>query len=518
MENEITWDDPQFMNFLESCLRVETESMKNTLSDLKGEIKEFKTRIQNQLQARRELKNKTKNIQENYSALTAALNKQRKYLNETSERIELMKLNLDTDYKVKKLECDQFEKICAEYEKTWQEYYAKYEDFPLAKKRKEAKIRSEKLRIDKMVIEYKLNELEKTRKLNQQVKWLRMRVKIVEFARAVSNGSKLEESLRNSYKSIRDCKEELIVVNAELEVQTRKREEEKRNRALKMLEMPPPTINFSHIRSIYGRRLRTNFSENCEKNYENSLDSISVDTVMLEEMCTTEEMLSEHAYGLNVENEADPDEEKVADMEENDEQIDAEMEQEPLNVSKDKQTVQRSEDLEVPLAKRMKLIPEASPASKPKIVRAERSQLETSGPRIIGVETIRSPMGKNLNPASGSRGSQLSLASKSRYESPAKIDQNNPNPSSMFTPRHYDYSDSNFSFCVDNSENLKDDQISLYGGSVRDLCECSNISTPLQEAEMADVEKERASTSKKSFPQFDFSNIMKGNSGRKTLF
>lgn len=33
-----------------------------------------------------------------------------------------------------------------------------------------------------------------------------------------------------------------------------------------------------------------------------------------------------------------------------------------------------------------------------------------------------------------------------------KLDQNNPNPTSMFTPGHYDYSDnSEISFCIDEN-------------------------------------------------------------------
>lgn len=49
--------------------------------------------------------------------------RQGKYINEISERIELMKLNLDNDYKIMKMECDQFESIYKEYEEAWQAYH-----------------------------------------------------------------------------------------------------------------------------------------------------------------------------------------------------------------------------------------------------------------------------------------------------------------------------------------------------------------------------------------------------------
>lgn len=79
----------------------------------------------------------------------------------------------------------------------------------------------------------------------------------------------------------------------------------------------------------------------------------------------------------------------------------------------------------------------------------------------------------------GSRSSQLShpearmtKVASVRYASPARqLDQDNPNPSSMFTPRHYDYSDnSDLSFCVDNNMNLKGIQLLLsYDFNVSDV-------------------------------------------------
>lgn len=53
-------------------------------------------------------------------------------------------------------------------------------------------------------------------------------------------------------------------------MQLKKQEEEKKDRALKLLEMPPPKINFSHMRTIYGRRSRTSFPD-WKRNDENSI-------------------------------------------------------------------------------------------------------------------------------------------------------------------------------------------------------------------------------------------------------
>lgn len=55
----------------------------------------------------------------------------------------------------------------------------------------------------------------------------------------------------------------------------KKQEEEKRNRALKLLEMPPPKINFSHMRTIYGPRPGIGFPDGWKRNYENSIGAHS---------------------------------------------------------------------------------------------------------------------------------------------------------------------------------------------------------------------------------------------------
>lgn len=48
-----------------------------------------------------------------------------KYINEISNKIELMKLNLDNDYKVMELDCGQYESIYNEYERVWESYHVR---------------------------------------------------------------------------------------------------------------------------------------------------------------------------------------------------------------------------------------------------------------------------------------------------------------------------------------------------------------------------------------------------------
>ncbi|CAK9799102.1 hypothetical protein ANTQUA_LOCUS1862 [Anthophora quadrimaculata] len=520
------------------------------------------------LQTRKELKENTKNIQENISILTSTLDKQSKYTNEISYKIELMKLNLDNDYKVMKIECEQYQNIYKQYEKTWELYHAKYEEFPLAKERMEAKVKLKKVQVERMVVEYKINKFKKIKRQQEQITWLKMRAQIVNLARAYSNSTKLDRQLNALNEEVRNSQEELNRVKLELAAKIRKQEEEKKDRALRLLEMPPPRINFSHMRRIYGPR--TGFQDGWKRNEENSIDTLSVDTLMLEEMCQEEEnstnlrcsveMQEEEGKVCNsqpidgrsrsldqqeqpeVEHEdatSEVDENAGADaidahIEEMEHRVDRELEhfEQPSGLPEDKQTEQRSEDyteqLDYPVAKKIRLISTegmpASTASPIKNVQLERKRNlltdQPSGPKITKVEAVNYSLSSIKNTrASVSEESQLVVQSPMK-----KLKCDNTDRSSMFTPRHYDYSDnSNLSFCIEkNMSDLKDDQISLYDGSVRDFCECINTPASNEHAREIPAAESKAnapSTTKNlGFPRFDFSKILKKSSSRNNLF
>lgn len=50
-------------------------------------------------------------------------NRERNYMIEISNKIELMKLNLDNDYKIMKVDCEFYENIYNNYEKVWESYH-----------------------------------------------------------------------------------------------------------------------------------------------------------------------------------------------------------------------------------------------------------------------------------------------------------------------------------------------------------------------------------------------------------
>lgn len=67
-----------------------------------------------------------------------------------------------------------------------------------------------------MVLEYKVSELEKILKQKQRIAWLRMRAKIIVLARAISNYTRLAETLKDLDRNIDKRKEELNTIETEV--------------------------------------------------------------------------------------------------------------------------------------------------------------------------------------------------------------------------------------------------------------------------------------------------------------
>ncbi|CAL7941518.1 unnamed protein product [Xylocopa violacea] len=587
MENEIRYDDPQFMDIFESCLRAEIEKAENTLSGLRGEVRDVKAKVLAQLQIRRELKEKKKTTLENIAVLGNVADKLNKYMNELTTKVELVELNLDDEYKVMQQEYKQYKNIYDEYERTWESYHAMCEEFPLAKIRRTEKIKLEKVRIEKLQLEYKINEFEKIFRKQQQIAWLRLRAKIIELARAILSNKEQEEKLNDLNRSVEDHKKELDALEIELAAEMKIQEEEERIRELKVLEMPPPKFNLSHM-SISKHRSRAHSLDTFKIHEEMSIDTLSVDTLRLEEMCRLEEkdeflvpeirdplIVDKEERNSSDEQSIDPRspslDQEQQEMEHEDaasevngnaasqpidaveEEVEHRMDQElehldqPHGVSKDKQTGQcaehSAEEMDDPVAKRMRLMcdDEEVVASPAKSIRTERmkSCLDDPSPRpkITNVEAVhfnltlikeenekkRSDLGQ-ATPRKVQLAEQSPGPSMIKLPSKEKPEQKNPDVSSMFSPCGFDYSNiSQISFCVnDNAKVGSVGEISLYEGSERNFCACSNISMVNEDVEMEPIPRSDVKVSRPSnvdpTPKFDFSNILKRNPERNRLF
>lgn len=86
----------------------------------------------------------------------------------------------------------------------------------MAKRRREARIKLQKLRIEEMLLEQRICEFEKISRQRGVVGWLRLRGKIVEFCRAVSNSRKLDLTLEDLLECVARRREELSSVDREV--------------------------------------------------------------------------------------------------------------------------------------------------------------------------------------------------------------------------------------------------------------------------------------------------------------
>ncbi|XP_015178426.1 PREDICTED: uncharacterized protein LOC107067425 isoform X2 [Polistes dominula] len=290
MEGEgIPYDDPRFVEILEACLRVEIGTYKESYDKTQAEIKKIKRNVLMKLERRKELKIKIKDAEDVISMLNLAFQRLRKESKETKQKIDFIEANVDHRSKLMLLEIQRYENILQEYQTTWQAYRAEYEEFPLAKKRNEAEVHLKKITIEKMILEFKIKDLERKIEMEKRIDEIRMRFKIIEFVKAMKNNEKLERRLVELKNKIDCLKKQQHSNELELKSLDKQEEEAKKKRAMKLLEMPPPKINLSRLRLNYSRNWKD--WEFKKQSSHIDADSISVNTIALEEMCITDETL-----------------------------------------------------------------------------------------------------------------------------------------------------------------------------------------------------------------------------------
>ncbi|KAK2587828.1 hypothetical protein KPH14_003928 [Odynerus spinipes] len=288
MDDEgIPHDDPRFVEILEACLHMEIASHKESYTRIQGEVRKIKRNVLTKLERRKELKKKIEDAKDLISTLNVTLKKLQEHVRETEQRIELIEAKVDDRSKLKAYEMQRYRDILQEYERTWKSYRAKYEEFPLAKKRREAEVNVKKACIEKMLLEFKIKEMEKKIQQKKSIDCIRMRLKIIEFARVVGINEKSEKGLTDVKAEIDLWKQKLRTKELELNSLREQEEEERKIRATQLLEMPPPKINLSRVRLNYSRKWQE--LQFKKQTSELDADSMSVNTIALEEMCIREE-------------------------------------------------------------------------------------------------------------------------------------------------------------------------------------------------------------------------------------
>ncbi|KAL6443015.1 hypothetical protein ACFW04_002779 [Cataglyphis niger] len=252
-----------------------------------SEIEKQKIVIRSELNKRKQLKTKVAQMDKISVILNETLSKLNISIGEISESLEMIKANVDDQYKLIQMRIQEYQNIIAEYKETWHTYRAMYEEFPLAKIRNAAKINLQKLKIEHMVMDYKKAELTTIIKQRLRIDWIRTRCKIIEFATVMVEQLELEKKLMKLKVNVDHHGRGLQSIEMELQVLRKKEEDQRKLRKQKMLDMGPPKINHVKYREIYSsNQMRTKMQHQWMR--ETFDDNISINTLILEELCINE--------------------------------------------------------------------------------------------------------------------------------------------------------------------------------------------------------------------------------------
>ncbi|EFN74460.1 hypothetical protein EAG_08914 [Camponotus floridanus] len=188
-------DDPQFVKVLETCLKMVIAETKQQLDAKIKEIETQKTMIRTELDKRKQFKTKVTQMDKISVILNETLTILNVSIGETSETLEMVKANIDDQYKLNQMRIQEYQNIIAEYEETWNTYRTMYEEFPLAKTRNAVKNNLQKLKIEYMIMDYKKTEMMTIIKQRLHIDWIRTRCKIIEFTAVMVERLELEKKL-----------------------------------------------------------------------------------------------------------------------------------------------------------------------------------------------------------------------------------------------------------------------------------------------------------------------------------
>ncbi|XP_039307871.1 uncharacterized protein LOC105201658 isoform X2 [Solenopsis invicta] len=521
----------------------------------------MKATIHSEINRRKELKGKMAQMKKTKWILGETLTKLYINISEISDMLETMKANADDQYKLIQLRTQEYQDIIAGYKKTWDEYRVIYEEFPLAKARRAAEINLEKLKIEHRITSYKKAEIITIIKQRRRIDWIRMRCKIIEFVTVMLERMKFEEKLTKLKGNVKNKKKDLQSIEAELKVLHKKEEDQKRRRKKEMLQMAPPKINIPFREMMHAQnqmRARTSVQHQIQEPFD---DTISVNTLYLEELCINENATASSLERMDVDTIHDNDynelhaveaeltfNSKSAIVSENDNTRPASVAPE-LSAEKEILTdndvemreihhdeIQKSqESVKTQLSCRNKESPLKHSAAgntqdevQAKRIRLERQDSEQSINKI----TTRQP---STIKEMGSKSLLRSIPQIKKIESvhynitplmpvPKPVQHSTVATSSMFSPMHYEYCDSNMSsidqdfvskgapsFCGDSMCNYK-------------LSPTSNLSISIDEdAQMAPssryaTQQHNKTESGDKSSEFELSNLLKKAKDDFSLF
>ncbi|KAH0549334.1 probable ubiquitin thioesterase DG1039 [Cotesia glomerata] len=282
-------NDPQFIQVLSTTLSLEVVNKEKEIKETNRQIESLKSVISSFVKDRKRLKQLTQIEQKNKIIFQTTLDSLRKIENEKILKLCLVKEKQNDSLLKAQIDQERFLKILETYKETWIKYEAEYEKFPLAIERKKNKNEVEKMKIQCMIQEYKRVEYQKMLNLRSDIDDLKIQSVVIKLSETVldrwNQQNKINRLIDEYYKleiKWNEIFQQHQKMMAEFEAETREK-------ALARQQMPPPRIDFSFMRAVYAETSPKDpfcYTQRLRKRSDS--DSISVNTLRLEEICCDE--------------------------------------------------------------------------------------------------------------------------------------------------------------------------------------------------------------------------------------
>ncbi|XP_043280443.1 uncharacterized protein [Venturia canescens] len=285
-------EEPRFIRVLAASLCSEIAETKIVFNETNKEIQGLKALVVKGWEERKILKQSIEDMSQQKRVLNAALDSLMRETKNRSIEIKIVKNRLDDATLCEMEKWDKFKKILQNYRDTWKKYKDEYEKLPLAVKREECSVEVKRAKVQHLIIEYKMKDLQKMIQQREKIFSLQIKATIVEFAKMVLQRWKDDEYLKSLQSKRTELEEQLNAYSQQLSVVQREIEMKKQAEHEDAVKMPPPKLHFPFMCSI----IYPNANEKAASQHNQSgnflsddLDTASVNTLMLEEMCAEDE-------------------------------------------------------------------------------------------------------------------------------------------------------------------------------------------------------------------------------------
>ncbi|KAK0076198.1 hypothetical protein PV325_005755, partial [Microctonus aethiopoides] len=292
-------NDPRFVQILTVTLSSECASNEKILKGLAEGIKALKATVTKELEQRKNIKRQIKENKDRKIIMEPLLDQLLRDGCERRTKLILLKNRLDEVSLRKQIDQNKYKKILNEYKETWNKYQAEYEEFELAITRKECKIEWEKLKIKFMIKQQDKIEYHNMLKQRELINQKRIQSVVVKLSKMILDRWEKQKYLNVLNDNIKRGQDEFQIIVGKYNELQKQLEIEAETEAIARQQMPVPKLNISLVQSLYIDK-NSSSQRSREHKYQRKRliesDTVSVNTVMFEEMCNNENIEVDEIY------------------------------------------------------------------------------------------------------------------------------------------------------------------------------------------------------------------------------